>query len=200
MPRPLAALVVPIRSFTHGKARLASVLDDDERRALALDMATRVLAAAGTLAPVVVTSDAEVVEFARGAGADVVADPGSLDGAADAGRAWARSRGAVRVVVAHADVPHAQDLDRFAADGDTPVAVLVPDHHGDGTPVLAVPVDAAFEFAYGPGSFARHCAAAERAGLAVRVERDPRLAFDVDDADDVATLRAAALARRNGTP
>src|SRR5947209_16545185 len=115
MDRTRAVLVVPIRSFTSGKARLASVLDDDARRALARDLATRVLDAAGDLQPVVVTSDAEVVEFAREHGAASLADPGTLDGAADAGRAWARAQSAARVVVAHADLPGAHHLDALAS-------------------------------------------------------------------------------------
>ena len=66
----------------------------------------------------------------------------------------------------------------------------MPCHHDDGTPVLSIPTAAAatFAFAYGPGSFRRHVAAARAAGLAVRVVRDPALAFDVDTVDDVATL------------
>jgi 2-phospho-L-lactate/phosphoenolpyruvate guanylyltransferase len=186
----VGVLVVPIRSFAHGKARLASVLGDAARHDLVREMARRVVAAAGRLQTVVVTSDDEVTRLASAWGADVVDDPGTLDGAADAGRAWARARGAVRIVVAHADIPGAHDLDALAASGAAPIAVLVPDHHGDGTPVLSVPSDAAFAFSYGPGSYARHCAAADRAGLRVRVVDDAALRFDVDDAADLAALSA----------
>ena len=69
-----------------------------------------------------------------------------------------------------------------------PIAVLVPDHRDDGTPVCSVPVAAPFDFAYGAGSFARHGAAAARAELDVRVVRDPTLAFDVDVPEDLARL------------
>jgi len=69
--------------------------------------------------------------------------------------------------------------------------VLVPDHRDDGTPVLSVPVAAPFRFAYGPGSFRRHVAEASRHGLAVRVVRDPDLAFDVDLPADLERLRVS---------
>ncbi len=196
-------LVVPIRSFAAGKARLATVLDDAARRTLVRDMAARVLDAGGALRPLVVTSDAEVVAFARARGAECIADPGSLDGAALAGRAWAAARGATRVVVAHADIPGAHDLDELARDGAAPIAVVVPDHHHDGTPVLSVPIAAPFSFAYGPGSFERHCHEARRAGLRVHVVVDDALGFDVDDPDDLARLAALTSAPRDrsaGTP
>lgn len=187
-------LVVPIRSFAHGKARLAATMSDDDRSALARRMAATVLAAAGSMARVVVTDDDAVRAFAHAAGADVIPDAGSLDAAAAAGRAWARAHGATRIVVAHADLPFAHDMDALTTDGAEPVAVLVTDQHGDGTPIISVPVDAAFEFCYGPGSFARHVAAARRAGLTVREVRDSQLGFDVDDADDlVAFERTLAL-------
>jgi 2-phospho-L-lactate guanylyltransferase len=98
--------------------------------------------------------------------------------------------------VVHADLPDIVSLESVAGDGAAPVAVIVPCHRGDGTPVLSIPVAAPFEFSYGPGSFDRHCAAARLAGLEVRVVRDLALGFDVDGPDDLAIV----LARRRVTP
>ena len=142
------------------------------------------------LAVVVVTSDAEVVSWARERRVNVIDDPGSLDGAAQLGVAWAAARTAERVVVAHADLPFAHDLAELARDGPDAVAIIVPDHRDDGTPVLSLPVSADFGFAYGPGSFVRHLAAAAQAGLRVVVHRDPDLGFDVDEPADLEILRA----------
>ena len=64
---------------------------------------------------------------------------------------------------------------------------LVPDRHDDGTNVASVPTGTGFRFAYGPGSFARHQAEADRLGLPLRVEREPRLGWDVDLPDDLVT-------------
>jgi len=186
---PAVAVVVPIRSFAGAKSRLAPVLDADARADLARRMADRVVDAAGSLPVVVVSSAPEVTAWAAGRGLAVVADPGTLDGAADAGRDWARARGCGRVVVAHGDLPRAVSLDAVATDADTAVAVIVPDRRDDGTPVLSVPTASAFRFAYGPQSAARHTAEAERCGLEVRLVRDPALAFDVDVPADYAALR-----------
>jgi 2-phospho-L-lactate guanylyltransferase len=183
-----AGVVVPLRSFALGKARLADALDDDARRAFTRTMAERVVAAAGTRPTVIVSSAADVIAWATGLRLAYVDDPGSLDAAARAGRDWVRAQGLPRVVVMHADLPLASTLDGIADDGDRPVAVVVPDHHDDGTPVLAIPTASDFAFAYGPGSCARHIAEAERCGLGVRVVHDHALGFDVDDAADLAAL------------
>jgi len=183
-----AGVVVPLRSFALGKARLADALDDDTRRALTRTMAERVVAAAGDRPTVIVTSAPDVSEWARALDLAHIDDPGTLDGAAHAGREWARAQNLTRVVVMHADLPLATTLDGIADDGDASIAVLVPDHHDDGNPVLAIPSAADFAFAYGPRSCARHVAEAERCGLEVRIVRDRALGFDVDDPADLAAL------------
>jgi 2-phospho-L-lactate guanylyltransferase len=190
-----AGVVVPLRSFALGKARLADALDDDARRAFSRTMAERVLAAAGSRPTVIVSSAPDVIEWARALGLAHIGDPGSLDAAAQHGRDWVRERGLARVVVMHADLPLASTLDGIADDDDEPIAVVVPDRHDDGTPVLAIPAASEFAFAYGPGSCARHIAEAERRGLGVRVVHDRALGFDVDDAADLADLAALAEVR-----
>jgi 2-phospho-L-lactate/phosphoenolpyruvate guanylyltransferase len=183
-------VVVPIRTFASGNTRLAPALDDDSRTALAMRLAEGVLDAARPAPVVVVTSAPEVAMWAKAQRAEVIPDPGSLDGAAAAGVAALASRGCPRIVVAHADLPLVRSFEPMIRDAGQPVAVLVPCHRDDGTPVLSLPAPAAFgfSFAYGLGSFRRHVAAATRAGLGVRVVRDPSLAFDVDTADDYAAL------------
>jgi 2-phospho-L-lactate guanylyltransferase len=185
-----AGIVVPLRSFTMGKARLAEVLSEPERAALARSMAERVVSAAGAHPVVIVSSATEVVAWAVEHGCDVVADPGSLDAAAAAGRGWAIERGLARYAVVHADLPLARSLDAVVGDGDAPVAVIVPDHRDDGTPVLSLPTNVAFTFAYGPDSAARHAAEARRRALKVRIVRDPALGFDVDVAADLTELES----------
>jgi 2-phospho-L-lactate guanylyltransferase len=104
------------------------------------------------------------------------------------GCAAVRAAGCTRAVVAHTDLPRARSLAPLATDGTRPIVALVPCHRDDGTPVLSVPLASGFDFAYGPGSFRRHAAAARARGLAVRVVRDPDLAFDVDVPEDLVAL------------
>ena len=175
-------MVVPIRSFRAGKGRLAGVLTDDARAALARSMAQRVLDAAAPLPVYVVSSDDEVASFASDNGAKVVADPGSLNGAADAGRAAVAADGFVMLIVAHADLAQPTP---FAWVADFDGVTLVPDRHGGGSNVIALPTRAAFTFAYGEGSRTRHEDEARARGLALRVVDDASLAWDVDEPDDL---------------
>jgi 2-phospho-L-lactate guanylyltransferase len=183
-----AGVVIPVRAFALGKARLAAQLDEAARVELARRLADRVAAAGGELPTVVVSSAPDVHDWARARGLDVIDDPGSLDEAAAAGRAWVEARGRARAVIAHADLPLARTLSPLARDGRQPIVAAVPCHRDDGTTVLSVPVDARFGFAYGPGSFRRHAAEARRLGLGFRVLRHAELAFDVDVPDDLDRL------------
>lgn len=184
-----AGVVVPIRAFTDGMARLAGVLTPEERAGLGRELADRVLTAAAGLPVVVVSSAPEVRAWATARAVACIDDPGSLDGAATAGVAWCAAQGCARAVVLHADLPRISvgSLDALTRDGAAAVAAIVPCRRGDGTPAISVPVDAAgFDFAYGPGSYRRHAAAARTAGLGVRTVRDPDLAADLDLPEDLA--------------
>jgi 2-phospho-L-lactate guanylyltransferase len=176
-------VLIPVKAFAAGKARLAPTLDRRGRAELSRMMATRVLEAAAPLPVAVVCDDAEVAAWAGALGAMVLPEPGrGLNGAVEAGVARLAALGAGEVLVAHADLPMAHELGRLAGfDGVT----LVPDRHEDGTNVVCVPADAPFRFAYGPGSFVRHGAEAERLGLRYRVVRQPDLAWDVDVPADI---------------
>jgi 2-phospho-L-lactate guanylyltransferase len=172
-------VLVPIKSFAQAKVRLAGALGAADRAALAQRMAARVLAAASALPVWVVCDDDEVATFAVEHQAQVIWTPGlGLNGAvADGVARLASEHHAVEVIVAHADLPLADDLTRVAGFAGI---TFVPDRHDDGTNVLCVPTGVDFTFAYGPGSFARHRAEADRLALPYRVLRDPRLGWDVD--------------------
>lgn len=182
-PAGSVAVLVPVKAFRDAKGRLASALSPAERVELARSMATAVVRAAAPLPVWVVCDDDAVADWAAAVGADVLWKPGrGLNGAVEEGVADLARRGVARVIVAHADLPHAERLGHLA---DGPGVTLVPDRHEDGTNVAVVPAAAGFSFAYGPGSFRRHVEEAERLGLPVRVVREPRLAWDVDRPDDL---------------
>jgi 2-phospho-L-lactate guanylyltransferase len=147
-------------------------------------MAGQVLRAAAPLPAYVVCDDLEVRAWAERQGAEVVWTPDlGLNGAVEAGVAHLARRGTARAVVCHADLPLAAEL---AWLGTTEGVTLVPDRRLDGTNVAAVPTDAGFRFAYGPGSFAAHRAEAARLGLTTRLVPDERLGWDVDVPGDLA--------------
>ena len=190
MPRPPgvpalqgSAVLIPVKAFARAKARLAPQLDPARRAELARAMATQVVRAAAPLPVAVVCDDDEVAAWAAGEGAIVLHEPGrGLNGAVETGVRALGTAGATEVLVAHGDLPLARGLDRLAGFSGV---TLVPDRAGDGTNVACVPADGDFHFSYGPGSFARHRAEAQRLGLALRIVRHPELTLDIDRPADL---------------
>jgi 2-phospho-L-lactate guanylyltransferase len=176
-------VLLPVKAFRHAKARLAAALEPHDRAALARQMATSVVRAAGPLPVAVVCDDDEVAAWAATLGAEVIWRPGrGLNAAVADGVEELAGIGYDQLIVAHADLPHALDLTWVAEfEGVT----LVPDRRDDGTNVACIPARSGFTFAYGPGSFERHQAEAARLALPLRIEREVRLGWDVDTPDDL---------------
>ncbi|MDZ7733117.1 MAG: hypothetical protein U5R31_08370 [Acidimicrobiia bacterium] len=163
------AVLVPIKAFRAAKHRLAPALDADARAVLAKEMAATVLEAAGDLPVAVVCDDEEVATWATATTSTTVIErPGrGLNGAVTDGVTRLGQRGYARVIVAHADLPHAVDL-RWVAEFEG--VTLVPDRRDDGTNVVCVPTSVTFRFSYGRGSFRRHADEARRLGLALHID------------------------------
>lgn len=180
------AVLVPVKDFAVAKLRLAPALGPERRAELARAMATRVVTAAGDIPVAVVCDDTAVAGWARDLGALVVWAPErGLNHAVQDGVRHLAGLGVAQVTVAHADLPLADHLGWVF---DWPGATLVPDRRRDGTTVIGVPTESGFVFSYGPGSFGRHLAEAERLGLAVRVVDSPALSWDVDLPADLELL------------
>ncbi|MEM9201513.1 MAG: 2-phospho-L-lactate guanylyltransferase [Actinomycetota bacterium] len=184
-----AAVLIPIRSFADAKTRLAGALSPDDRKRLAQAMAERVVHAARGLPVSVVTDDAAVARWAATVGADVIAPAVSgLNASVTAAvaRIAAAPDAPARVIIAHADLPLADDLRIVTGPG----VAVAPDADRDGSNVLSLPTGAPFTFCYGPGSFAAHRQQAGDRGLDFTVVDEPSLALDIDDPGDLIRLQS----------
>lgn len=180
------AVVIPIKSFTAAKGRLASTLSPAARADLARDCAATVVRAAHPLPVYVVCSDSDVAQWAETLNARVVDCPTpGLDIAVAAGVRRAEADGATHVIVAHGDLPLAHNLSHIARYG---IVTIVPDRHRDGTNVLSFPLGRGFTTAYGPGSCDNHIRIAESLGLGIEIMNDESLELDVDTSDDLGEL------------
>lgn len=180
------SVLIPVKAFARAKARLAPKLSPSERARLARSMAESVVEAASGLDVRVVCDDQEVADWARRLGIEISWQPGTgLDGAVTRACTDCFATGSRRVAVVHGDLPLVRSLAWLDESGDD--LVLVPDRHGTGTNVVSTPTDR-FRFAYGPGSFARHRAEADRLGLALRIVRDPTLGWDIDVPSDLEAI------------
>lgn len=186
---PTTGVAIPLRAFRDGKARLADRLEPGDRERLLRAMADRVAHAAAGLPLAVISGATPVVGWAETLDADVLPDPGTLDGAARAAKAWAQDRSFDRLVIVHADLPLARTLDPVLGFGVDQMAA-VRSHRDNGTPVLTIPSRLPFEFAYGIDSFERHRAEALRHGIGFHEVDDPDLAFDLDLPEDLDAIGA----------
>ena len=166
-------VIVPIRDFS-GMSRLSAALDCEGRSKLARKLFARAVNAASQadLDVVVVSSSRDVTDWAGTLGLRVFKDP-QLGLSTAAASATASLDGSPWIVL-HADLPlvSAPGL-RHIAELGSEITVLVPSDDG-GTNVIASA--GTFPFAYGPGSFHRHFAAAPHATIVSNRE----LSIDID--------------------
>ena len=194
--RPVWALV-PAKSFTRAKSRLAGILGPDERAALArsmLEHVLSVLAASSEIDGVLVVTDGDdTAELARARGAVVVRDAANppLGAIVDAALAELRARSVGTALVLMSDLPRLTVTDvggLLARMGGLDV-VAAPDLRGEGTNALALAPPDRLLTSFGVrDSFDRHVQRAQGAGLRVGGLRSDGLAFDVDEPADLERL------------
>jgi 2-phospho-L-lactate guanylyltransferase len=181
--------ILPVRSLSDGKSRLSPVLGASERARLNDRLFEQTLdcleAYPGAALTFVASGSAEVLDRARRRGMIPVADPsgGGLNEAVAAATAAARGRGAHGVFVLPVDLPLVTATllrDLLAQALPPPICLLVPDRRGVGTNLIYQSPIRLTSYAFGEGSFERHRAAAETAGLKVFVRREPSFALDLD--------------------
>jgi 2-phospho-L-lactate/phosphoenolpyruvate guanylyltransferase len=195
-----------MKSFGAAKQRLADSLGEGSRKALAQAMFSDVLSTLRRVPELdeiaVVTADRATQAAAGGERVTVLHDSAQAgqSEAALIGIRHALVAGYDRVLLVPADTPLLQPGEVAGLIGGRRRLVIVPDRHGTGTNALVLSPPDAIEPAFGPGSFARHMAAAEAADVPHRAEEVPGLALDVDTPGDLAELAAALETRRGQAP
>jgi len=195
--------ILPVKSFGAAKQRLAPALGAGSRQALAQAMFSDVLASLRRVPELdsvaVVTADRVAEAAARGERVQVLRDTAQSGQSAAAliGIRHALAAGFARVLLVPGDTPLLDPGEVAGLLARARSVSIVPDRHGTGTNALVLSPPDAIEPSFGPGSRARHVAAAEAARLPYAVEQLPTLMLDVDTGDDLAVL-AARLGERHG--
>lgn len=196
----MRAILIPVKDLSRAKQRLAGVLGQEERTALARamleDVFTAVAATRGVDAVFVVSSDAPALSRARHLGWEVflerlqVSESRSVD---EASRRCA-ARGVHSLLRLPIDVPLIEPRDiegLLNASTEGPSVVVVPSRDGAGTNALLRTPPTLFPSHFGPDSLARHLEEASRAGANVQLVRNPRIELDIDDEADLLAFLAA---------
>jgi 2-phospho-L-lactate guanylyltransferase len=203
-------ILVPVKNLSSAKQRLAAVLDQPSRTALAQAMLHDVLDALhswkGRPQVAVVTGDPYAVDLARKYQFEVIPDPDNPGetGAIEMATRVAVERGAKFTLVIPADIPLVQswELDDILKHAPAEGSVLVPAAGGRGTnAAFRRPADL-FPLRFGNDSFKPHHAAAQATSKPCVVLNLPGIAIDVDNPSDLQHLislpgetRAQQLAR-----
>jgi len=193
--------LVPAKALDHAKGRLAELLQEHERRELALTMLEDVLRALGSASSIervyVVSPDQHILREAERLGAEAISQPPSVSGINEALKHGVRVvslEAPSALLILLADVP--------AVSPDEIEAVLhaLPPDHGvaicpaqaGGTSALALRPPDAIEFRFGPDSFAQHEREASARGVPVNVFRAESLLHDIDEPADLRYLLSHA--------
>ena len=202
-------IVIPCKSFTAGKSRLAPVLSPARRDALCRSLLVRTVGLAAKLVARrnihIVSSDDSVAGVAAELGVHCDGENDhDLNSALtfSVARIVARENAERNLLILPIDLAfnsHAAMAPVLAARADI---VIVPDRADQGTNLLRLAGNVAvtFRFQYGDNSFSRHRTEAESHGLTVETLRDPALCFDVDTPADYATWVADSANPVYATP
>ena len=189
-------IVVLIKEPGTAKTRLAAALPAAERVRLAEECARRALAAAQEVArTLAVCGGPEAARLARRTGVEVLVEdrPEGQNRAAARGLAAVEARGGDGCLVLSSDLPlvDGESLRRLlehAGSVEGPVAVAAPALGREGTNALFLRPIGGFDLQFGEASLPRFAAEARSRGREFLLHREPALALDLDEPDDLATL------------
>lgn len=201
--------VIPVKSLSSAKSRLAPALSAAGRAALArrlllgtLDAAQSCPALTGV---VVVSADPEVRSLAAARGLSAYPDPPAsasdpLNAAVALGCRRVAELGALAALVLPIDLPHVSPgvIAQFVRRAGDAAVGVAPDEAGTGTNALLLRPPLAINPAFGPDSFARHGALARERGTLPTSVALPALSFDLDTPNDLLRSIPSLLEVANG--
>jgi 2-phospho-L-lactate/phosphoenolpyruvate guanylyltransferase len=192
MPDGRCWAVLPVKSFDWAKSRLEGALSAEERRRLARGLMLNTLAAlteSEVFAAVLVVSRAtEVLQLAAQQGARPLDETGAgLNEALRQARGVAVASGTGGLLVLASDLPLVQSGDIRGLMNTSPASpvVIAPDRRDEGTNALLLRPPGLIDFAFGVGSFEKHCRLARDAGVEPAIVRSQHLGWDVDLPSDL---------------
>jgi len=189
-------LLIPVKSLTTAKQRLAAALDQERRSQLAEAMLRDVMiAAAGLLGRIdvaLVTGDARARALAAEFGFLAIDDPRneSETAAIEMATAWCEQRGYDTTVVVPGDIPliTSGELQRVLDAAPAEGAVFVPAYDRRGSNCILRRPAAIIPLRFGNDSFLPHCEAMGQTGRELVILEMPGIGLDVDNPHELELL------------
>ncbi|MBA2287963.1 MAG: 2-phospho-L-lactate guanylyltransferase [Ktedonobacteraceae bacterium] len=188
--------LVPVKTLSMAKSRLADYMPVREREMLVLDMLHHVLTVlreSALLAQIAVVSpDRRVLEQAQAWGVEAFVEEQhghnpALHAAAL--RMLANETDALLTISADLPLLHVNDLSGLVAQSASYPVVLAAARDGTGTNALLLRPPLALPYLFGPHSLQRYIEAARQQGLGSTLYHSTGLALDIDTSDDLHLLR-----------
>jgi 2-phospho-L-lactate guanylyltransferase len=191
-------ILVPVKNLSAAKQRLAAILDQPSRTALAQAMLHDVLTTLHNWKnrpPVaIVSSDPYAIRRATEYAFEIIPDPENPGetGAIELATRVCVERGVESTLVIPADIPliQASELEEILKQAPEEGSVLVPAADGRGTNAAFRRPANLFPLRFGNDSFQPHHAAAQATGRPCVVLNLPGIAVDVDNPEDLQRLAA----------
>ncbi|MBE2222806.1 MAG: 2-phospho-L-lactate guanylyltransferase [Anaerolineae bacterium] len=185
--------ILPVKPLSQSKTRLAHILSPAERADLTqqllehtLQVLQQVPAIAQTL---VVSRDAAVLHTAQRYHTDTFTEhePFHLKTAVTQAAKYATLQGVNSILIIPADLPFLQAYEIQNILNEISTAencIICPDEKQNGTNALMLPPSINFRFQYGPGSYQKHLAEAQRLKITIKSITTPGICFDLDTEAD----------------
>ncbi len=187
--------IVPVKSLQNGKTRLRGVLSEAARAELNRSLLIHTLEVLQALCPpieqVLVTSpDTAALALARRYGARTLQESydAGLNQALSSAILLAKEHRVRGVLILPIDLPQMQpeDVKTILHHGrQSPIGVIVPDRHLQGTNALFLSPPDLISPAFGEASFQRHSQAVRKSGARLEILNLERLVFDLDTPEDL---------------
>jgi 2-phospho-L-lactate/phosphoenolpyruvate guanylyltransferase len=193
----MRALLLPVKDLRNSKQRLIGVLSPPERFELAQAMLADTLRAVRGVRNAdkifLVTNYAPAMQTARENGWTILCEDQQIceSASVDFASRQCQALGITSLLRLPLDLPLVQstDIDELLSiNCAAPALIIVPSRDGTGTNAILRTPPTLFPSHFGPGSFAKHCAEAQRCGADVVVHRNPRIEMDLDDESDLRAL------------
>ncbi len=189
-------LLIPVKSLTTAKQRLAAALNPWQRSHLAEAMLRDVMAAASgvrnRLDLALVTGDARAQILARKLGFGIIEDTRneSETAAIEMATAWCEQRGYDTTVVAPSDIPLITSDELHSVLNAAPAegAVFVPAYDRRGSNCILLRPASLIPLRFGNDSFVPHCEALRNTGRELVVLEMPGIGLDIDNPHELDLL------------